>query len=257
MIEHPCDSGAFLQFEGLAAQPGLVHAFTTKPWNLAPHRGPDRERAVERRQQICRTLGVEFDRLTSPAQTHSAEILRVEDADIGAGRLGRGTAVPFVDGLITERPGVPLILMSADCPLVLAFDPRRRALGIVHASWLGTVAGITTRLIERMRIEFGSDPADVRAAIAPCAGPCCYEVGPEVRRIFHARFPDADRFFTPRNDRFLLDLWTANTAQLAAGGIGLGRIERAGLCSICDKRFWSYRRDGVEAGRSALIAAIV
>ncbi len=257
MHELPCDDGRLLRFARPAAEPGLVHVFTTRPWNLAPHRGPDREAAVERRRRICRELGVEFDRLTSPSQVHGAEILRVEDADVGAGRFGRPTAVPFVDGLITDRPGVPLILLSADCPLVLAYDPRRRALGVVHASWLGTAAGITARMIERMRIEFGSDPADLLAAIAPSAGPCCYEVGPEVRRVFRTRFEDADRFFAPNaNGRFLLNLWTANTAQLAAAGVPADRIECAGLCSICDTRFWSHRRDGPDAGRNALIAAI-
>jgi polyphenol oxidase len=257
MIERACDDGMLLQFERLAAERGLVHAFTTKPWNLAPHRGPQREQAVYRRRRICRNLGVEFDRMTSPQQVHGAEILRVEDADIGAGRFGRSGGVPFVDGLITERSGVPLILMSADCPLVLVFDPHRPALGIVHASWLGTAAGITARLVARMRAEFGSNPAGLCAAIAPCAGPCCYEVGPEVRRIFRTRFADADRFFTPQNDRFLLDLWGANQAQLVAAGVMPDRIERAGLCSICDMRFWSHRRDGADAGRSALVAAMV
>jgi YfiH family protein len=256
MTERPCDDGTLLQFERLAAEPGLVHAFTTKPWNLAPHRGPQRELAVDRRRCICEAFGLDFERMTSPQQVHGAEILRIEDADFGAGRFGRGEAVPFVDGLITDRPGAPLILLSADCPLVLAFDPRHPALGIVHASWLGTVAGITARLVERMCVEFGADPAELRAAIAPSAGPCCYEVGPEVRRIFRTRFADADRFFTPRDGRFLLDLWAANTAQLLARGVAAERIERAEACSICDERFWSHRRDGADAGRNALIGAI-
>jgi len=238
MIEDTSDEEPLLRFKHLAAEPGLVHAFASRPWNLAPHRGPQRELAVERRRRICAVLGVAFDRLTSPQQVHGAEILRVEETDIGAGRLGRAEAVPFVDGLITERPGVPLVLLSADCPLVLAYDPRRSALGIVHA-------------------EFGCDAADLRAAIAPCAGPCCYEVGNEVLRIFRTRFAEGDRFFRPAGDRFLLDLWEANQAQLLSAGVRPERIERADLCTICTGRFWSHRRDGADAGRSALFAALV
>jgi len=257
MIEDTSDEEPLLRFKHLAAEPGLVHAFASRPWNLAPHRGPQRELAVERRRRICAVLGVAFDRLPSPQQVHGAEILRVEETDIGAGRLGRAEAVPFVDGLITERPGVPLVLLSADCPLVLAYDPRRSALGIVHASWLGTAAGITTRLVERLHAEFGCDAADLRAAIAPCAGPCCYEVGNEVLRIFRTRFAEGDRFFRPAGDRFLLDLWEANQAQLLSAGVRPERIERADLCTICTGRFWSHRRDGADAGRSALFAALV
>jgi len=256
MHELPCQDGRFFEFPGLSAEARLVHAFAAKPWNLAPHRGRDCERAVEHRRVICDMLGVSFERLTSPRQVHGAEMLRVEKEDIGRGRLGRDDAVPFVDGLLTDRPGVPLILLSADCPLVLAFDPLHPAVGIVHASWLGTVAGITTRLIERMRAEFLSDPSTLRAAIAPCAGPCCYEVGPEVRRIFRTRMPEADVFFAPKDHKYLLDLPSANVAQLTAAGVPPHRIEVAGACTICDTRFWSHRRDGPEAGRNALVAAL-
>ena len=257
MIASPCDDGCLLSFPAMATEHGLAHAFTTKPWNLAPHRGPDREQAVEHRRRICRRFGVAFERLTSPQQVHGAEILAVEDADIGAGRLGRPTAVPFVDGLMTDRLGVPLILLSADCPLVLVYDPRRPAFGIVHASWLGTAAGITARLLKRMRVEFGSNPSLMRAAIAPSAGPCCYEVGSEVRRVFRTRYADADRFFRPHGERYLLDLWAANAAQLTDGGMPAERIECAALCSICDARFWSHRRDGADAGRAALLAVLL
>lgn len=257
MIADTCDDETLLRFERLAAEPGIVHAFASRPWNLAPHRGPQRELAVERRRRICAALGVAFDRLTSPQQVHGAEILRVEESDIGAGRLGRAGAVPFVDGLITDRPGLPLVLLSADCPLVLAYDPRRPALGIVHASWLGTAAGITARLVDRLRAEFGCDAADLRAAISPCAGPCCYEVGNEVLRIFRTRFAEAERFFRASGDRFLLDLWEANQAQLLSAGVRPERIERADTCTICSGRFWSHRRDGADTGRSALFAALV
>lgn len=223
---------------------------------MAPHRGAGADRAVEHRRRVCEMLGVDFDKLTSPAQVHGAEILGVDDADVGRGRFGRPTAVPFVDGLMTDRPGVPLILLSADCPLVLVYDAVRRAFGIVHASWLGTAAGITARLVREMVRCFRCRPADMQAAVAPSAGPGRYEVGLDVLRVFRSRRPDADRFFTPHGDRFLLDLWAANAAQLEENGVAADRIEVAGLCTISDDRFWSHRRDGADAGRNALIAAL-
>lgn len=246
-------------FEQLAAEPRLRHVFVSRPHNWAPHRGPLREAAVEQRRALCAALGFDFERLTSPQQIHGAELLRVEDGDVGAGRLGRGQAVPFVDGLLTDRAGLPLILLSADCPLVLVYDPRRPALGIAHASWLGTAAGISRRLVERMAAEFGCDPSRLKAAIAPSAGPCCYQVGPEVRRIFRTRFPDADAFFSPPGEAGggRLDLWAANAAQLIAAGMPAGAIESSRMCTICDRRFWSHRRDGPDAGRNALVAGIL
>src|SRR5215470_11477738 len=103
-----------LRFHSLADRTGLVHAITTKPWNMAPHRGPQSDRALDRRRRLCQHLGLDFDRLTAPDQIHSNHVLRVEPRDVGAGRLGRDDAVPFTDGLVCSLPGVPLLQLSAD-----------------------------------------------------------------------------------------------------------------------------------------------
>lgn len=252
-----CGAGmTLLQFERLAREPGLVHGFTTRPQNYAPHRGIGAEGAVDARHRACELLGVSFDRLVSPQQVHGAELVVVTSSDVGCGREGRDSALRFVDGLACGIPGVPLILMSADCPLVCAYDPGVPAVGATHASWQGTVAGATRQMIQVMQRELGCEPARMLAAIAPSAGPCCYEVGEEVRRIAATRMPDVESFFRPRAGKYLLDLWSANRAQLTESGVPDARIETAGLCSICDPRFWSHRRDGATAGRSALIVGL-
>ncbi len=256
MREDHCGDLTLLRFETLARQPGLAHAVTTRPHNFAPHRGPGREHALGRREQVCGILNLPFARLTSPAQVHGADILVVEDGDIGRGRDGRDSAVPYVDGLITDRRGVPLVLLSADCPLVCACDPDRPAIGAVHASWRGTVAGAATRMVDMMERQFGTNPSRLLAAIAPSAGPCCYEVGHEVRRIARTRLESADRFFIERGGRLFFDLWEANRRQLIDAGMPAAAIEVAGLCSICDQRFWSHRRDGPETGRTALFVGL-
>ena len=87
-------------------------------------------------------------------------MLPVEPCDVGRGRDGRHTAVQFVDGLITDMPNVPLIILSADCPLVLVYDPDRPAVGAVHASWRGTVALAAENLVRQMVRSYGSDPAE-------------------------------------------------------------------------------------------------
>lgn len=256
MISESFEDVTLLRFERLSREPGVGHAVTTRPQNYAPHRGQGAEAAVANRRRVCEILGVKFERLTSPAQVHGGEVLPVEAADIGRGRDGRDTALRFVDGLICDSPGVPLILMSADCPLVCAYDPDRPAVGAVHSSWQGTVAGATSQMIRLMARRYGSDPARLWTAIAPSAGPCCYEVGDEVRRIARTRLDDADDFFSPRGERFLFDLWEANRRQLIAAGVRPEHIETGGLCSICDRRFWSHRRDGATAGRTALFISL-
>jgi len=247
-----------LKFGSLANQHGLVHALTTKPWNMAPHRGPDAAHAVDRRRKLCHHLGLDFEKLTAPDQIHSHHVLRVEPQDVGRGRLGRDSAIPFVDGLICDIPGVPLLQLSADCPLILVFDPRRPAIGTAHASWRGTVARIAENLVAAMRREFHSNPADLLAAIAPCAGPARYEIGEDVRRIAKSLLPDADRFFPQSADtaRRCFDLRAANVDQLQRAGLNPVHIEVADPCTITDARFYSHRREGHAAGRFALIAAI-
>lgn len=256
MIETTYGDMRLLTFERLSRESGLVHAVTTRPQNYAPHRGLGKEQAIDARREVCRILGVSYDRLTSPAQVHGADVLAVDDLDIGCGRDGRGSAVANVDGLLTDKCDVPLILMSADCPLILAYDPGCRAVGSVHASWKGTVGRAAEHLVHRMQAEFGCRPADLLAAICPAAGPCCYEVGREVLRIARTRLDDADALFVHRNGRMYFDMWEANRRQLAAAGVPEGQIEAAALCSICDQRFWSHRRDGETAGRTALFVGL-
>lgn len=257
MIERTCDDLNLLHFESLVGLPGLAHAVTAKPQNYAPHRGPGREMAIHWRKRVCDILGVPFDSLTSPEQVHGGEVLPLEPGDVGRGRDGRQTAVQFVDGLITDMPGVPLIILSADCPLVMLYDPDRPAIGAVHASWRGTVAFAAANLVRQMIRSYGSDPARMKAAISPSAGACCYEVGPHVRRVARTRLPDADACFPEKNGRVHFDLWRANQSQLLAAGVPQSNIEIAGLCSICDQRFWSHRRDGPDAGRFALFVSLL
>ena len=257
LTSHRLDDVELLRFPRLGTVSGLAHVVTTRPWNLAPHRGPQRELAIERRRALCRFLGVPFDRLTAPDQIHSHHVVRVETADVGKGRLGRDSAMRFVDGLVCDLPATPLLQLSGDCPLIMLYDSRRKALGTGHASWRGTLAGLTTQLIAAMVAEFGSRPSDLWAGLAPCAGPEAYEVGPEVRRVARRLLPEADRFFHERSGRLYFNLKLANLDQLLRGGVPSGQIELAAECSISDPRFYSHRREGTEAGRFGLLAALV
>ncbi|MBN1347272.1 MAG: laccase domain-containing protein [Phycisphaerae bacterium] len=255
MITQNLEDIELLRFESLATHDHLVHAVTTGPWNMACHCGPCATEAPARRRRLCEHLGLSFNRLTLAEQVHQNGLAIVDDAVAGAGRGARHTAVPGVDGLLTDRPDTGLMLLSADCPLVLLFDPRTPAVGVAHASWRCTVARIGARLVQRMTEAFGSQPTELMAGIGPSAGPERYVVGQDVRRAASS-LPGHERFFRRVAGGMTFDLWAANREQLIEAGLRPGRIELARLCTIDDERFFSYRRQGPETGRFALVAGL-
>lgn len=167
-------------------------------------------------------------------QIHSE---RVERADSGGECLGEG------DALITNEPGVYVSVRTADCVPILMVDGRRQVVAAVHAGWRGTRASIVSHTIERMRQEYGSEPHDVQAAIGPCIGLCCYEVGPEVAQQFGEWMPRLANV----QEAVRIDLAEVNRRQLEAQGIGW--IAIAGRCTQCDGSFHSYRREREGSGR--------
>jgi hypothetical protein len=172
--------------------------------------------------------------LTTLKQIHSAECIA---AGGRAGELGRG------DALMENTSGVIVAVKTADCIPILLADERHRAVAAVHAGWRGTAARIAPAVVTAMRECFGTEPSDLRAAIGPGIGKCCYEVGPEVA----ARFGERG---TAR-----IDLAEVNRRQLAETGVS--RIYVANLCTMCNvAEFHSYRRDREGAGRLYSFAGV-
>jgi YfiH family protein len=177
-----------------------------------------------------------FANLASLKQVHSAECVAAAGR---AGELGRG------DALLENTPGAVVAVKTADCIPILLVDERRRAVAAVHAGWRGTAARIAQRALLAMLVRFGTESADVHAAIGPGIGKCCYEVGPEVA----AQFGESGRTH--------IDLAAANRDQLAGAGVALERIYTANLCTMClAGELHSFRRDKEAAGRLWSFAGI-
>jgi len=256
-----------LHFERLYRATGIRHAITTicengdAPFNVADHIGPARETVAQRRRWVCQQIGIGFDRLTSSQQVHGANVVIVDDANAGSGRDGWGDAIASCDGLITDIVGVSLMSISADCPLVLLVAPakgsRRTVIATVHASWRALTGGILAQAMGLFTQHYRADAADVFAAVAPSAGPCCYEVGPDFIDDIERRSPWARSSLikTPAG-RTHFDLWSACRTALQSQGVSADRIELPPACTICDERFFSYRRQGRETGRFALLAGL-
>lgn len=158
------------------------------------------------------------------------------------------------DALVTDEIDVAIGVRSADCVPTLILDPNTRAVAAVHAGWRGSAAEIAKRTVERMLEDFGSDPANLYAAMGPCIRSCCYEVGEEVAAKFSALFPEwgAEEAAAKRK----IDLPEANRRALLSAGVPGGQIFDSCLCTACQSAdFFSYRREPTNEGR--MVSAIV
>jgi YfiH family protein len=166
-------------------------------------------------------------------------------------------SAPEADGIITNERGFLIGIQTADCIPVLVADTKRRAVAAFHAGWRGTVARIVELGVARMREEFGSEPADLVAAIGPGIGACCYTVGAEVLAKFSAGFSYADELFPSGEDAVRLDLTEANRRQLMSAGIPESSIAVVGGCTGCQPElFYSHRASGGHAGRMMAVIGI-
>lgn len=235
-----------LRIAELEAEPGLVHGFSTLGLG-----GMERRRLVPgeellrtpARLALLEALGLEAQsrELTTVGAVHGTEVVEVGQ---------RRGAVPRVDGLMTDRPGIPLLAAFADCCPLLLYDPRHHAVALCHAGWRGTAGGIATRGVTALVERYGSEPRDLICGIGPSICGDCYEVGPEVAAHFDGAGTRAGR-----GDRTLLDVGEVNRLQLVAAGVDPGRIHRHPACTRETPELASHRRDH-DGRRFAAVVAL-
>lgn len=203
--------------------------------NLGRKSGDDVERVDENRRIACEAAGADLDRLALNLQVHSN---RVNRAEAGV----RGTPG---DGLWTDEPGLPVIVMTADClPVALVrVGGGPPALAVLHIGWKGLLAGIADAGVRAL------GGGDLAAVVGPGIGPCCYEVGEEVAAPFRERF--GEDVLDGRN----LDLRTSAERALRANGVE--RVDHVDRCTACEREtFFSHRRDHGQTGRQGVIAYV-
>ena len=174
---------------------GVRHGFSTRiggvspaPWdslNLGVGRGDDMDRVRENYRRFCAALGVDEHRAVLSKQVHEDNIRHVTAEDCGKG-LFRDRDYTSVDAMVTDTPGIPLVVFSADCGIILLHDPVHGAVGAAHAGWRGAACGIAYKTVRRMQELFGTDPGDLRAAIGAAIGPCCFETDADVPQALEA-----------------------------------------------------------------------
>jgi YfiH family protein len=230
----------------LSSVPGLVHGFTTRELGSMAGQLHPRDEQARNRRELASIVGMP---LVKASQIHSADVVLVERKI--ATRLRDGAEEPIsdamaleADAIITREPGLALAVAVADCvPVVVVHGDW---IGIAHAGWEGATKGVVSRMLEALR-ERGAR-GELRAAIGPSIGPCCYEIDGARARIVRERLGrDASAVLAPRGDgRATLDLWQAVRLQLK----GAGAVDVLGRCTKDEVgRFFSHRGESGKAGR--------
>ena len=239
----------------------IPHAFTTRlggvsegifaSLNIALHRG-DLDENVERNYEILAdALGFDLGSLVLTRQTHS-DIVRVVTKNDARGIDHRN--YPECDALITNDAGCALVVFTADCTPILLFDQVTGAVGAVHAGWRGTAADIAGKTVRAMVDEFGCHPENIRAAIGPNIGYCCFETDRDVPEAITEAFGnEAEQFIRKEGEKYRVDLKAVNALALRRAGVE--NIEISDECTMCrPDRFWSHRITGASRGsQGALI----
>lgn len=181
----------------------------------------------------------------------------VETADAGTG-LRFFVSRTAADGLVTDRSGICLVTFVADCVPIIIADPVRRAAACVHSGWRSTALGIGDAAVRKMQACFGSRPEDLIAAVGPCIGPCCYEVGSDVYDAFAARSELMRGFFAPAHGgKYMLDMGAANRFVLISAGLRPENIHVSGQCTCHNSElYYSHRATKGKRGNMAAMIQI-
>lgn len=238
--------------------------------------------ADDARENVLRNRELLAEAITGSAATPIVTLKQIHSSVITLADAASAASVCKGDGLMTDRPGLLIGVQTADCIPVLVADRKRKAVAAFHAGWRGTVKRIVESGIGRMRLEFGSRPEDLVAAIGPGNGPCCYAVGEEVLSEFTSQFAYAPELFhevydsdpvkqkypmlfltqrapghSPIGPSLHLDLFEANRRQLLDAGLKAGNIKVVGGCTSCQPEvFFSHRASHGRAGRMLNVIGI-
>lgn len=236
---------------------GFRHGFTTRdggvstgPFsslNFGRRWGDAEENVNENHRRVLSLSGARA--MFSVVQVHGLHIVRVREA----GELA-AVAAQEADGLSSSEPGLGLSVRVADCTPILMACPRTGACAALHAGWRGTVAGMAAAGVRHMADQFGCRSDELRVALGPCIGPCCFEVGPEVVAAFLAAMPAAAEhgvIWSPPGGRAHIDLRRYQHRELVAAGVSSESIDASTDCTLCDPggRFFSFRRTGRATGQ--------
>ncbi|HWT75443.1 MAG TPA: peptidoglycan editing factor PgeF [Mobilitalea sp.] len=261
----------YITYPVLSKLPFLRHGFTTKlggvssdmfaTMNLGSETSPyqdDPANIEENYRRIARSIGFDVNSVVVSLQVHKTNILKVDKKD-----CGKGLFVPRdfdeIDGLITNTPNVTLVTKYADCVPLYFIDPVKKAIGLTHSGWRGTVKKIGKITVEELQKQFGSNPEDIIAVVGPSICKDCYEIDGDAVTEFIKTFPDYQKeriLLTKDNGKYLCDLWAANRSVLAEAGLRVENIHISGVCTSCNSD-WLFSHRKTQGKRGSLAAFLM
>ncbi|MDP4120611.1 MAG: peptidoglycan editing factor PgeF [Bacillota bacterium] len=262
------DSVGFLKYPALEKFSWLNHAFSTRlggvstgefsTMNLSFRRGDPDANVLQNYKLFTAAAGFDFNTLVASAQDHNTVVRHVTAKEHGIG-IWKESDMESVDALITNEPNVTLVTYYADCTPVFFVDPIKKAIGLAHAGWRGTVGMIAKEVVKSMQMQYGSDPKDIVAAIGPVIMQCCYEIDESCYQEFKS-MPDiyVTQFIIPKdNGKYMADLLSINKAVLLSAGVLNENITLSDICTKCNSELlFSHRATGGKRGGMCAMMAI-
>lgn len=240
------DEIAYFTFPGLEKTGCVKHLFSTRiggvsqgifsSMNLSYTRGDEKEAVDENYRRIAYCLDSDVSHFVCSDQTHTDHIRIVGKEDMGKGIL-YPKDYHDVDGMITNQRGIVLCTFFADCVPLFFVDPVKKAIGMTHSGWRGTVQKIGKKTIQMMQEQYGTNPADLFTAIGPSICQECYEVSEDVIERVKEVFEEslwARLFYPTVPGKYQLNLWEANRQIMLEAGVPATHIEVTDVCTCCN-----------------------
>lgn len=218
--------------------------------------GDEPERVAKNWEIFGRACGIDTARFVHGRQVHGRTV-RMAGAKDAHGILESSDDPDGADGYVTNVPGTPLAVFTADCTPLLMQEPEAGVIAAVHCGWRSTAADIEAKAIAKMR-ALGAEPGRIRAAVGPCIRKCCFQTGPEVVEAMERLLGcDMDGLYGPdpaAEGKYFLDLPGVVKRRLTQLGVPAENIDDLGECTKCHpERYWSHRALGMRRGSQASI----
>ena len=252
-LSYPIFESLGIVHHGFSTRFGGVSRGNCASMNISTTRGDDPAAIKENIRRIASAIGVEPENMVFTHQTHTVNVAVVKEKD-------EGRRFPETDGMVTDVPGICLVTFYADCVPLYFVDPVKKAIGLSHSGWRGTVRKMGKVTVEKMREAYGCKPEDIVAAIGPSICQDCYEVSGDVIEEFQKNFKREilpELFYKKENGKYQLNLWRANEEVLLESGIKKEKIAVTNVCTHCNPDvLFSHRTMGDRRGNLSAFLAL-
>ncbi len=253
----------YITFPTFEKYDDLLHCFTTRKGGVS--RGSfesmnigfstgDSDQNIKRNIEImAEKLNINVDDIVETNQTHTNTIKYVTEEH--KGKVFKESPFKDVDGIYTDKRNLVLMSFHADCTPVFFYDHVKKVIGLAHAGWRGTLLNIAGKMVKAFVNDFNSNPSDIRIAIGPSLGSCCFEVDKDVADLFLSENGEFEKYMEIKEPKYYFNLWEINKYLLMKEGIKEENIEISGICTKCNNDlFFSHRGQG---GKRGLLAGIL